>query len=477
MNRLDDLRRLRPLYDLAVIGAGPAGIAAARVAAEAGASVLLADLGTAPGGQIWRGVTQAPASRLAALGADYARGHAAIAALDALAIDYMPQTAVWSLAPGGSGGLPEDLQELGLRAHGATRLIRARRVVLATGALERPMPLDGWTLPQVMTAGAGQILLKSAGLLPSGKSVLIGSGPLLWLLAAQYLRLGHRPQMILDTTPPGRLSRQPGQALGFLATGYGRKGLGLLAAVRARVPLRSGVTGLRIARDETGLSVHWAEHGRAQHLRTDLALLHQGVIPNLSLARAAGCAIAWDAAQAAFRPVTGAAGQSSHPGLRIAGDGAGIAGAEAALASGEIAAAAALAEIGLLPEAPRPGAERRLARALRGRGFLDRVYTPPPEARRAQGAALACRCEEIRADTLDALLHEIPVSGPNQLKSHTRCGMGPCQGRMCGPGISETLAAQQGRPVEEIGYFRLRSPVTPVTLAELARLAEPEAAE
>lgn len=461
-------------YDIAVVGAGPAGIAAARTAAEHGARVLLADLGAAPGGQIWRGAATAPAERLAALGPDYARGAAEIAALAGLPIDHAPETAVWFLAGTGQDGAPPDRQQLGLRARGATRLVTARQTILATGAQERPMPLPGWTEPGVMTAGAGQILLKASGLVPRGRTVLVGSGPLLWLLAAQYLALGHRPELMVDTTPAGRMTRPAADLGAFLASGYAAKGLRLMAKVRAKVPVIRAAREVEITREADALAVSWqGRRGRAQ-CRGDLVLLHQGVIPNMALTRAAGCATRWDAAQACFAPGVGATGETDRPGIRIAGDGAGIEGAAAALASGRQAALAAARDLGLISasaaRAPLAEAAQMRRGARRGRAFLNRVYTPEPAARRAQGATLACRCEEVPAARIEALLAEVPVAGPNQLKAFTRCGMGPCQGRMCGPGITETIAAHRGLPPETVGSYRLRPPVLPVTLGEMAAL-------
>ena len=183
---------LRPEYDVAVIGAGPAGLAAATVAAKAALVTVLLDEQAAPGGQIYRSITTTPLQARGVLGADYWAGAPLVDAFNASGAQYAPATTVWSLSRE---------REIGVSIGGEARLISASRVVIATGALERPFPIPGWTLPGVMTAGAAQILLKSSGMTAQGRVVVAGCGPLLWLLAWQYLNAGAKIAALLDTTP------------------------------------------------------------------------------------------------------------------------------------------------------------------------------------------------------------------------------------------------------------------------------------
>ena len=174
--------------DVAVVGAGPAGLAAATRCARLGLATTLFDEQSAPGGQIYRGITDAPAERVALLGADYARGAALVDAFRATAAAYVPARRC-----GRRERCPMATIELGVSHSGApaaaatptTQIVRARAVILATGAQERPFPIPGWTLPGVMSVGGAQILLKTAGLVPQGRVVIAGSGPLLWLAAGQ----------------------------------------------------------------------------------------------------------------------------------------------------------------------------------------------------------------------------------------------------------------------------------------------------
>lgn len=455
-------------YDVAVIGAGPAGLAAATVAAGAGLRTVLFDEQAAPGGQIYRGITESPVRRGSVFGDDYWAGAGLVNAFRASGALHVPGAVVWSLSPS---------REIGVSIAGSARLLSAKRIILATGALERPFPIPGWTLPGVMTAGAAQILLKSAGLAAQGRTVIAGCGPLLWLLAAQYLAADAPIEAILDTTPSeNRLAALP-HVLPFLASPYFAKGLQLLRQVRRQVRVVSGVTALRADGDDKVKRVVWRTgSGGEETLAVDTLLLHQGVVPNVNLAMSAGIGHRWDETQLCWNPVVDDSGGTMLEGIAIAGDGAGIAGAEAAAERGRLAAIAAvraLAPGAALPdEAP---IRARLARYARGRRFLDRLYRPAPQFRQPEGDTIVCRCEEVTAkQVIDTVA--LGCTGPNQMKSFLRCGMGPCQGRLCGLTVTELIAKARGVPPQEVGYYRLRPPVKPITLAELAALPTDEAA-
>lgn len=452
---------MKDAYDIAIVGAGPAGLAAASVCARAGLSTVLLDENPRIGGQIYRAVTATPVANRAILGEDYWAGAALAAEAEASGAEIVTGATVWSL---------DASLELGVSVAGKARMIRARRVIVATGALERPFPIPGWTLPGVMTVGAAQTALKAHGLVPEGSVMLAGSGPLLWLLAAQIARTGRKLQAVLDVTPRANRLRAAPHLVDFLLSPYWRKGLALVREVKARTPV------IRVDRLEArgdGRLREIAFDGTS--LPLDVLLLHQGVVPNVNLAMAAGVAHRWNERQLCFEPVLDGDFASSVPGIAVAGDGAGIAGGTAAAERGRIAAIAAVRA--LRPDANLPDprqARRRLRREERGRAFLDELYRPAVRYRQPMGDTLVCRCEEVTARQVRETAR-LGCEGPNQMKAFLRTGMGPCQGRMCGLTVTELIGAERGIVPEQVGYFRLRPPVKPITLGELASLPIGEA--
>jgi NADPH-dependent 2,4-dienoyl-CoA reductase/sulfur reductase-like enzyme len=462
---------LNETCDIAVIGAGPAGLAAASLAAGRGARTVLLDEQLQPGGQIYRGIEAAERNDPALfqlLGPDYGRGLDLIRSLRASTVDYRPGSAVWQVTPE---------KEIWYSRDGTSLALSARTIVLATGAIERPVPLPGWTLPGVMSAGGLQILLKSSGALPTQPLVLIGAGPLLLLLAKQYLDAGVRPAAVLDTAKSSRrwtALRHLPAALGGAGRSYLAKGLALVSALRrSGVPVFRNVESVAIEGTTHAEAVNFACGGRRQRIAAGLIGLHEGVLPSQQVARSLACDFEWSDAQRSFRPVTDEWGRSSVAGVLIAGDGAGIGGAIAAEHGGRIAVLEALHQVGRIDESQRNATALPERRAQRGhlaiRPFIDALYPPAQQILNPADDVVICRCEEVQAKALREVI-ALGCQGPNQAKSFLRCGMGPCQGRLCGPTVSEIFAQMQSRTPGEVGYYRIRPPLKPLTVREFAEI-------
>ncbi|MCZ7448365.1 opine oxidase subunit OoxA [Rhizobium rhizogenes] len=466
---------LLDFYDLLVIGAGPAGMAAAVEASAAGARVAVLDENPRPGGQIYREITRNRPERRAFLGKDYWKGKPLAEAFANSNVDYAPRATVWSLESRDDAA-PKTRHVLGVTIAGTARMLEAAAIVLATGAQERPMPVPGWTLPGVMTAGAAQIALKAAGAMPTGPVVLAGCGPLLYLLASQLVDAGLSDLTVLDTARSpfraGVLRHMPE----FLLSPYVLKGVGLLWKVKRRVRVVSGVRSIAIIGTQHAESVRYTTGRSERTIPANSVLLHQGVIPSTSLPNAAGCELQWNGPQRAFQPVTDHDGRSSRNGIYVAGDGCGIAGAQAAEVSGRVAVLAALRDLGLAnTEAAAPlmlSLHRRSRHYSRGRAFLDALYVPRQSfLAPSDPETIVCRCEEVTVRKLREAIALGPP-GPNQLKTFVRCGMGQCQGRLCAATVTEIMAEERKVSPANVGTYRLRSPVKPVRLAELAHLPQ-----
>jgi NADPH-dependent 2,4-dienoyl-CoA reductase/sulfur reductase-like enzyme len=453
--------------DLAIVGGGPAGMAAATLAASLGVSVVLLDEQAALGGQIYRNVAAAPRARLDALGPDYAAGRALVDGFQRSTARHIGGAAVWYVSPQRTVHYLQD---------GQVKSLQAQQVILCTGALERPFPIPGWTLPGVLSAGAAQILFKTADAMPSEPVVLAGCGPLLYLLGWQYIRAGVPVRAIVDTTDAADRRRALAHIGGALAGWrYLKKGLTMMRALRrAGVPFYQGASGLEVEGDDAARALRFVSAGRAQRIESRVVLLHQGVVPNTQFTWSLRAKHRWDDAQLCFVPVTDDWGALDLPGLYVAGDGRGIGGALAAVLQGQLAALGVVCALGRLPvdERDRRAAPLRteLAAHLRVRPFLDALYRPKTQNRIPADDVLVCRCEEVTAGTLRDHV-KLGCTGPNQAKSFGRCGMGPCQGRLCGLTVTEVIADARQVSPDEVGYYRIRPPIKPITLGELAREA------
>ncbi|WBL76768.1 NAD(P)/FAD-dependent oxidoreductase [Bradyrhizobium xenonodulans] len=448
--------------DLVIIGAGPAGMAAACEARSLGLSVLLLDEQVTIGGQIYRSIESAPTDRRTILGQDYAAGQRLVAEFRASGAQYLGGATVWKVSLDGT---------VDYVANGKAAKAAGKHILIASGAMERPFPIPGWTLPGVMGAGAGQILLKSAGALPTNPIVLAGCGPLLYLLASQYLRAGAKIAALVDTTAPSAYLRAirylPAALKGWRDLG---KGVKLLTVLRRQaVPVFSGASGLQIEGEKQVEGVTFTHRRKRVQLPASLVLLHQGVVPNTQLSWSIGAEHRWSADQLCWQPVTDAWGRLGETSIYVAGDSRAIVGAQASAVQGRLAALAIGQRLGAATSIARRSNPllRELKRHTHIRPFLDALYRPNNENRIPESDnVMVCRCEEV---TSGQIRHYVQLGclGPNQTKAFGRCGMGPCQGRFCGLTVTEMIAQARGVEPSDIGYYRIRPPIKPITLGEL----------
>lgn len=457
-------------YDVIVIGAGPAGLTAATQAAQAGLQVAILDEQPNAGGQIYRDVDRASQNRGDILGRDFAHGLTLTQELANSTVTHLRGAVVWSI---------ENEYDVLYTQNGRAQRISARYIILATGAIERPMPITGWTLPGVMTAGAGQILLKQSGMVAQN-AVLVGTGPLLYLLATQMIRAGTPPQAMIETQTTRDFIQPLSHYLGALrGWPYLAKGLGMLWAIkRAGVPRYTGAHDIEITGDTHATGITFRAGRTVHRLDCQTVYLHHGVVPNTQIARSLDIPHVWDETQGCFAPERDDWGQTQRDGIFIAGDSAGIGGAKVAEIMGQLCALkiAQLSGQQTLEQLTRQADPllRQLARERAARPFLDRAYPPYAPALLPADDTIICRCEEVTAGKIRDYAR-MGCLGPNQAKAFGRAGMGPCQGRYCGLTVTQILAQENNQTPDDTGYYRIRPPLKPVTLGELALMdTDPE---
>jgi NADPH-dependent 2,4-dienoyl-CoA reductase/sulfur reductase-like enzyme len=443
-----------------VVGAGPAGARAAATLAAAGLAPIVVDEAPQSGGQIYRrappGFTR---SYRALYGFDARNARRVHDAFDALSgrIDYRPGTLVWDLRDGVMHCL----------ADGRSTELAYGDVIVAPGARDRVIPFPGWTLPGVYTLGAAQVALKYQGCAVGARVVFMGSGPLLYLVAWQYAKAGGGVAAVLDTAPLTAKRR----ALPALLRG-GRtfaKGLWYVAGLRARgIVVENGIVPLAAEATDDAVSAfaYRDAAGRERRLACDALAFGFGLSSETQLADLVGIPFVFDELQQQFLPARDIAGRTPVRGAYVAGDGAGIAGADAAELSGERAALALLEDRGHGVDKSRVATlERALARIAALRVALDTAFPFPTDlAARIADDTIVCRCEAIRAGELRASARALEARDVNRAKAFSRCGMGRCQGRICGPSAAAVLAATLGVRLDQVGRLRGQPPVKPIPM-------------
>ena len=463
--------RPRTRYDIAVIGAGPAGLAAATTAAAQGSRVVLLDAGPRPGGQYWRH-REDDDGALHHRWAAFQRLRASLAAHHGR-LDYRPEHHVWHVERTDAGFTTHALSDE------APREFLSRTVVVATGAYDRQLPFPGWTLPGVFTAGAVQALIKGHGVLAGRRIVVAGTGPFLLPVAATLAESGARVVGVFEAGRPTAFTRHPlvtARNAAKLAEGaqYVR------TLLRHRVPyrVRSTVTKAHGADAVTGATVARLDDrwrivpGSQRELACDTVAVGYGFTPQTEIPLQLGCAMRLDGggslvAQADARQ------RSTVDGVYVAGEACGVGGAQLSAVEGELAGLhAAHSTTGAVPD------HRALARLLRSRAAqrafaaaLHEAYPVRPGWQDwLRPDTLVCRCEEVTAETIHRAVEDLGATDPRAVKLYARPGMGMCQGRVCGYATACLVAGHHGRDAtaEDLRGMASRPIAQPVPLGVLA---------
>jgi NADPH-dependent 2,4-dienoyl-CoA reductase/sulfur reductase-like enzyme len=458
--------------DIVIVGAGPAGLSAAIAAAQGGARVVVVDEYSKPGGQYFR-QPQARFNRIneTFLGKSFQTSKPVLRAVAENArIEVRTNTLVW-------GAFDDGVLEVECEDR-CERLI-GKKIIVATGAYERPIPFPGWTLPGVMTAGAAQTMLKAQFVLAGQRILLSGTGPFQLPVATQLVQAGGNVVEILEALSARDFFRpfpKPWLHLDKVleARTY------FSALLRHRVPLRYGQTVVEARGDgrleevviapldRDGL----AQHQQARTVAADALLTNFGFIPSLQLVRLLGCATKWDDAGAFWVAQRDDDQRSSLPNVLVAGEATGIAGHRVAMAEGTLAGLTAAADLGYISASEHADLSREpRRRRSRHQAFADYLKENfKPRASMYQnitGETIVCRCEEVTADQVIAVASQWKGS-LRAIKQCTRAGMGQCQGRICEATITRMAARISGETLEEIGRDTPRPQIKPVSVQALS---------
>ena len=455
---------------LVILGAGPAGVGAALAAAECGLDALVVDAAAAAGGQVYRAMPETfePADA-AEMGADYLEGERQRRLLAASPVATAFRRQIWSVG--------SDLRVDAVGPEGPESW-RPRAIVVAAGTTARVVPFPGWTLPGVIGLAAATILLKSQIMLPGTRTVVAGCGPLLAAVAHSVHKRGGSVAAVVDLAGAADWATCL-PAIGSRPRELLRGASWLLALRRAGVPVlfRHGIREVR--ENGSGLEVgvgpvDAARRPRAETgertLRGDCLTVGHGLVPATEVTRLLGAEHRYDAVAGGWVPVLDADQRTTRRNLYAAGDGTGIAGAAAAFLAGRVAGYTAALELGGIDAAGHRNRtapiRRRLARARRfGRAMAGLMALRPGQVAAVAGETVVCRCEDVtRAEIEEAL--DKGAREVNQLKSWTRCGMGPCQGRVCGDIVAGIVAARVGGRAGA-GIWSARVPFRPLDITAL----------
>ena len=449
-------------FDVAVVGGGPAGLAAAQELLHSGATVAVIDENYEFGGQYYRRREAEFAARYGDYRPD---GSELVTAIRAGAATCLTNTAVWGTE---NGYLWTSHSPTGTVAR-----LQAKSVLLATGAHERVIPFPGWTLPGVCTPGLALHLAAMERVAVGRRVVLAGTGAFLLSVAASLIDVGVKPLAVLEYNKPYRARSDAFTAVRHFARMRELAGY-FMKLRRHGVPIRQG---WRIAEAGGNTQVESVTVERTvgnaerMELAVDALCVGFGFRPNVELARLLGCACSWDAVAGEAVVVTDAFGRTSIDGVYAAGEVRGIAGVQAAMVEGRLSARTILSDLG---RKGIPSSDRILQKSQKLRRFatlMSNVYRLPDAAYVAiEDRTIVCRCESVTAEQIRGAART-GWNNINAVKSATRAGMGVCQGRLCATTVARLVVAEgSNRGLSDLyaadEFFNTRMPLKPVPVLD-----------
>ena len=455
--------------DLVVLGAGPAGVAAANVASKEGAEVVIIDENSSAGGQIYRAPPNEFQPQNSFKSDEFREGEKQRNILENSDLTALFKHRVWSVS--------SDLVVSTVGPNGLSSW-HARSLIIANGALERIIPFPGWTIPGVIGLAASTILLKSQYVLPGQSTVVAGCGPLLIAVANGIIKSGGKVSAIIDLNSKSdwikafpRLLSRPDQLF---------KGMSWFANImKAGIKLYGGhaVTNtkqvdnvLRISIAPINSAGSILDSKNQKIVEGDCLAIGHGLFPSTEITRLLKAKHIYDPLKGGWVPLIDDDFRSSIPGVYIAGDATGISGAFSAVQKGRIAGMAAVRDLNVMSSQKYKAKIKSELIILKknenfGKAAVRLMKFRPELIQTITSETIVCRCEDVFRSEIDEAI-ESGARDLNQLKAWTRCGMGPCQGRTCSEAIEAILASKVGSR-ELAGQWTGRTPLRPIPIDQI----------
>jgi len=462
--------------ELAIVGGGPAGMAAAIESAKSGVTVTLLDEGQKLGGQIYRQFPygfHADETQLDRnyLDKDYLEGQKLIEEAKEYGdkIKILENSLVWGIFSN---------KKIAFIHNDKNETLQCQKLILAEGAIERPIPFPGWTLPGVFAAGGAQNILKTQRVLPGRRFLLAGTGPLQLVLANQLIKAGAEVVAVLEASSATGLKHLSAfwKHLSFIT-----EGLAYLHALRkAEVPfLRAHAIIEARGGDEVNEATYakvdrnWEPIlGTKKTVKVDSVCIGYGFISSTRLSHLCGCEHKYDQMLGCWIPKYDENMETSVEGVFVAGDCAGVAGHLVAMEEGRIAGISASQQLGKISKEVADFRSLPIVRNLKGlrrvESALNEMSTIRPGIySRITDDTIVCRCEEVTAGEIRKIIPSDSNIDLNEIKRATRAGMGDCQGRMCMSTIAAIVSNEKRVPIEKLAYITYRPPIKPIPLGAL----------